>query len=57
MERRQHERHARTFSLTGLESNLAEFLMVMFEHEAHHRGQLSAYMKSLEVEQPTTLWT
>ena len=43
--------------LTGLEGTLDEFLLVMFEHEAHHRGQLSAYMKVLGLEQPTTLWT
>lgn len=43
--------------LTGLEGNLGEFLIVMFEHEAHHRGQLAAYMKSLGLDQPTTLWT
>lgn len=43
--------------LTGLEGSLGEFLIVMFEHEAHHRGQLSAYMKTLGLEQPTTLWT
>ena len=43
-------------SLTGLESHLGELLLVMFEHEAHHRGQLSAYMKMLGIEQPTTLW-
>ncbi len=43
--------------LTGLRATLDEFLMVMCEHEAHHRGQLSAYLKVLGVEQPTTLWT
>ena len=43
--------------LTGLEASLREFLLVMFEHEAHHRGQLSAYLKTLGVEQPTTLWS
>ena len=48
-----HVRH----SLTGLEAYLGEMLMVMFEHEAHHRGQLSAYMKNLGLAQPTSLWT
>ncbi len=43
--------------LTGLRATLDEFLMVMCEHEAHHRGQLSAYLKVLGVDQPTTLWT
>jgi uncharacterized damage-inducible protein DinB len=43
--------------LTGFEGTLHELLLVMLEHEAHHRGQLSAYMKVLGVEQPTTLWT
>lgn len=43
--------------LTGLEGTLGELLIVMFEHEAHHRGQLSAYMKVLGLEQPTSLWS
>jgi len=38
--------------LTRLEAPLWEGLLVMIEHEAHHRGQLSAYLKMLEVEQP-----
>lgn len=43
--------------LTGLERPLWEMLVVMMEHEAHHRGQLSAYLKSRGVEHPSTLWT
>ena len=43
--------------LTGLRGPLDEFLIVMCEHEAHHRGQLSAYLKVLGVEQPASLWT
>jgi uncharacterized damage-inducible protein DinB len=43
--------------LTGFEASLHEFVLVMLEHEAHHRGQLSAYMKVLALDQPTTLWT
>ncbi len=31
---------------------VAEMFLVMLAHEAHHRGQLSAYLKILGVEQP-----
>jgi uncharacterized damage-inducible protein DinB len=27
-------------------------VLVMMEHEAHHRGQLSAYLKGLGLDQP-----
>ncbi len=30
-------------------------LLVMLEHEAHHRGQLTAYLKMLEVDQPAAV--
>ena len=43
--------------LSGLEAPLWEMLLVMMEHEAHHRGQLSAYLKSRELEHPVSLWT
>jgi uncharacterized damage-inducible protein DinB len=43
--------------LTGLEAPLWELLMVMIEHEAHHRGQLSAYLKARGLDHPTTLWS
>lgn len=43
--------------LTDLEGTLRELLMVMFEHEAYHRGQLAAYGKVLGLELPATQWT
>jgi uncharacterized damage-inducible protein DinB len=44
-------------SLTGLEGSVRQFVVVMLEHEAYHRGQLSAYMKMLGLEHPTSMWT
>lgn len=41
-----------THPLTGLAAPVWEMLLVMIEHEAHHRGQLSAYLKVLELPQP-----
>jgi uncharacterized damage-inducible protein DinB len=38
--------------LTGITVPLWEALLVFVEHEAHHRGQLSAYLKALGVPQP-----
>jgi len=38
--------------LTRVEAPLWRMLLLMVEHEAHHRGQLSAYLKMLGVEQP-----
>jgi uncharacterized damage-inducible protein DinB len=38
--------------VAGLEAPLAEMLDYMFGHEAHHRGQLSAYAKMLGIPQP-----
>jgi uncharacterized damage-inducible protein DinB len=38
--------------LAGLRAPLWEMALVMVEHEGHHRGQLSAYLKSLGVAQP-----
>jgi uncharacterized damage-inducible protein DinB len=43
--------------LTGLEAPLWEMVLVMIEHEAHHRGQLSAYMKARGIDHPSTLWS
>ena len=41
-----------THPLTRVEAPLWRMLLVMAEHEAHHRGQLSAYLKMMGVEQP-----
>jgi uncharacterized damage-inducible protein DinB len=30
-----------------------DMFLVFIEHEIHHRGQLSAYLKALGVDQPT----
>jgi uncharacterized damage-inducible protein DinB len=30
-------------------------LLVMVEHEGHHRGQLTAYLKMLGVDQPAAV--
>lgn len=38
--------------LTRVEAPLWRMLLMMVEHEAHHRGQLSGYLKMLGVEQP-----
>jgi len=38
--------------LTEFEGPLWQFLLFLLEHEAHHRGQLSAYLKVLGVPQP-----
>jgi uncharacterized damage-inducible protein DinB len=38
--------------LTELEARLGEMLWVMLSHEVHHRGQLAAYLKQLDVDQP-----
>lgn len=38
--------------LTGMSAPLWEMLLVLLEHEAHHRGQLSAYLKVLGLPQP-----
>lgn len=43
--------------LTGLSAPLWELLFVMVEHEAHHRGQLSAYLKMLGLPQPPVVGT
>ncbi|MGH9382340.1 MAG: DinB family protein [Thermoanaerobaculia bacterium] len=42
--------------LAGFEGPLWEFLVGMLEHEAHHRGQLSAYLKMLGAPQPAGAW-
>lgn len=41
--------------LTTLVAPLWQMLLVMLEHEAHHRGQLTAYLKMLGVEQPAAV--
>jgi uncharacterized damage-inducible protein DinB len=38
--------------LAGLRAPLWELALLMISHEAHHRGQLSAYLKALGVRQP-----
>ncbi|MFN7960294.1 MAG: DinB family protein [Thermoanaerobaculia bacterium] len=43
--------------LTELEAPAWEFLLIMVEHEAHHRGQLSAYLKQLGLPQPPVMGT
>ena len=43
--------------LSGLEGPIGQMVLVMMSHEAHHRGQLSAYLKSRGVAHPTTLWS
>ncbi len=54
---RELEEVSATHPLTGLEAPLWEMLIVMMEHEAHHRGQLSAYLKIRGLDHPTTLWS
>lgn len=46
-----YERSAR-HPLTEFEGPLWQFLLFFLAHEAHHRGQLSAYLKILGVAQP-----
>lgn len=41
--------------LTRMEAPLWQMLLTMVEHEGHHRGQLSAYLKFLGVEQPAAV--
>jgi uncharacterized damage-inducible protein DinB len=43
--------------LTGLEASVGEMFLVMIEHEAHHRGQLSGYLKVLGERQPAEFGT
>lgn len=42
--------------LSGLTATFEEMFWVMIEHESHHRGQLSAYLKVLKVAHPADLW-
>ena len=42
--------------LTGFEGPLWRMLLIMIEHEAHHRGQLSAYMKTAGLKQPAAIF-
>ncbi len=46
-----------THPLTTLTTSAAEMLLIKLEHEAHHRGQLSAYLKQLGLPQPPVLGT
>lgn len=39
----------------ALRAPVWEMFLLMIEHEIHHRGQLSAYLKMLRVEQPAML--
>ena len=57
LDERDLEETLATHPLTGLKAPLWEMVIVMMEHEAHHRGQLSAYMKSRGAGHPTTLWS
>jgi uncharacterized damage-inducible protein DinB len=41
--------------VTAIRSPLWEMFLLMIEHEIHHRGQLSAYLKVLGVDQPALL--
>jgi uncharacterized damage-inducible protein DinB len=41
--------------LLAIRLPLWELLLIMVGHEVHHRGQLSAYLKTLCVEQPAAL--
>jgi uncharacterized damage-inducible protein DinB len=42
--------------LSGFRGRLWELLLMMLEHESHHRGQLSAYLKVLRIETPAALF-
>lgn len=44
-----------THPLTGLRASLGEMFLIMIEHEAHHRGQLSGYLKVIGVPQPPVI--
>ena len=37
----------------GKDRTTLEFFILMFEHEAHHRGQVATYLRLLGVEKPT----
>ncbi len=37
----------------GKKRTTLEFFLLMFEHDAHHRGQVAAYLRLLGVERPT----
>jgi len=41
--------------VTLLQAPLWQMLLIMVEHEAHHRGQLSAYLKMIGVDQPSAI--
>lgn len=46
-----------THPLSGFTGTFEEMFWVMIEHESHHRGQLSAYLKVLGVAHPADLWS
>ena len=48
---------AGTHPLTRFEGRIWELMLLMLEHEAHHRGQLSAYLRVLGVPLPATFGT
>lgn len=37
----------------GKERTTLEFFLLMFEHDAHHRGQVATYLRLLGVDKPT----
>ncbi len=41
--------------LAAFRAPVWEMFLFMIEHEIHHRGQLSAYLKALDVDQPANL--
>jgi len=41
--------------LTGIRAPLWEMLVILLEHEAHHRGQISACLKVLGLPQPAVV--
>ena len=53
----QFESASARHPLSGMTARLWELALVMFSHEGHHRGQLSAYLKVLGVPQPPILGT
>jgi uncharacterized damage-inducible protein DinB len=44
---------ARPADWGGKKRSTLEFFLLMFEHDAHHRGQVAVYLRLLGVERPT----
>ncbi len=42
--------------LLAYRAPLWTLLLIMIEHEVHHRGQLSAYLKVLDIDQPASIF-